>query len=160
MKKEFLTDFGLTDDEADKILAAVNDEVGKLSSQADELKKQLAEKEEALTAAGEKAAGYENEIGELKTMSAIKLALTGSALDVDLAASLIDRDKLKLGKDGSISGLDEQIKSLRESKGFLFKPEQTEGFVKVGAPSNETGEKKELGFRDAIEAAIAPGFNN
>lgn len=100
MKKEFLTDFGLTDDEADKILAAVNDEVGKLSSQADELKKQLAEKEEALTAAGEKAAGYENEIGELKTISAIKLALTGSALDVDLAASLIDRDKLKLGKDG------------------------------------------------------------
>ena len=36
----------------------------------------------------------------------------------------VDRKKLILGDDGKVTGLDEQIKSLKESKPFLFKQEE------------------------------------
>lgn len=159
MKKEFLTNFGLTDEEATAILNEIKSENEQLTTQVNELKQQLSDKEAEITATKESNAKYEADLSELKTTTAIKLALSGSAQDVDIAAGLIDRDKLKLAEDGSLTGLDEQIQALKESKGFLFKPEQQQGFVKVGAAQEETEDKKQLGFREAIEAAIAPGFN-
>ena len=64
---------------------------------------------------------YEKELKELKINNAIKLAINGDAQDADLVATLIDKEKLVVGNDGQIVGLDEQVKTLKESKSFLFK---------------------------------------
>lgn len=65
---------------------------------------------------------YENEMKELKTNTALKLAIANDVHDPDLLLGLLDKSKIELGEDGTIKGgLEEQIKTLKESKGFLFK---------------------------------------
>ena len=84
----------------------------------EELKKQI----EALQKDNKTAKEtYEKELKELKINNAIKLAINGDAQDADLVATLIDKEKLVVGNDGQIVGLDEQVKALKESKSFLFK---------------------------------------
>ncbi len=69
---------------------------------------------------------YQAELKDLKITNAIKLAIAESAQDVDLVTNLIDKSKLILGDDGKVTGLDEQVTGLKESKSFLFKaPEET-----------------------------------
>lgn len=64
---------------------------------------------------------HEAEKKELRLNNAIKLAIHGKVHDEDLAAGLIDKEKLVIGDDGKVVGLDEQVTSLQESKSFLFK---------------------------------------
>ena len=68
---------------------------------------------------------YQAELKDLKLTNAIKLAITDSAQDIDLVAGLIDKSKLILSEDGKVTGLDEQVTGLKESKSFLFKPTET-----------------------------------
>lgn len=68
---------------------------------------------------------YQAELKDLKLTNAIKLALTDSAQDTDLVAGLIDKSKLILSDDGKVTGLDEQITGLKDTKGFLFKSTET-----------------------------------
>lgn len=83
---------------------------------------------------------YETELKETKLNGAIKLALSGKAQDEDLVAGLFDKSKLILGDDGKITGLDEQLKSLQESKAFLFKQEETQpGFQTIGGAGGKGG---------------------
>lgn len=64
---------------------------------------------------------YEDQMKNLKLTTAIQLAIGDSAQDVGIVSGLFDRDKLILGEDGKVTGLDEQLKALKESKPFLFK---------------------------------------
>lgn len=48
-------------------------------------------------------------IKTLQLDSAIRLAIGGSAQDVDIVSRLIKRDALVLGEDGKVSGLKEQV---------------------------------------------------
>lgn len=68
---------------------------------------------------------YKAELKDLKLTNAIKLAITDSAQDIDLVTGLIDKSKLILSEDGKVTGLDEQITGLKESKSFLFKSEES-----------------------------------
>lgn len=101
---------------------------------------------------------YQADLKELKLSNAIKLAIAGKAQDADLVAGLFDKSKLILGDDGKITGLDDQLKGLQESKKFLFKEEQQQqqtGFNKVGVDGQQqqqTGQR--LGMKDAIAAQI------
>lgn len=106
---------------------------------------------------------YDLEVKELKINNAIKLAIADKAQDADLVASLFDKSKLILGDDGKITGLDEQLNSLKESKTFLFKPDtnnndnsQKPGF-RIGNPNpnppREPGQRMSL--KDAIQANIS-----
>lgn len=86
---------------------------------------------------------YQDKIKEMALSNAIKLAITGKVHDEDLAAGLFDKTKLILGNDGKVTGLDEQMKTLKETKAFLFKPEDITknqdpkpGF-KIGADGKE-----------------------
>lgn len=67
------------------------------------------------------AAEFEAKMKDLRMDAAIKMAVAQDAQDVGIVAGLIDKEKLVIGDDGKITGLDEQLKALRESKGFLFK---------------------------------------
>lgn len=85
------------------------------------LKQQIADLQ---TQNQQKETEYQEELKNLKLTNAIKMAIASSAQDSDLVAGLVDRKKLILGEDGKVTGLDEQVKALKESKPFLFKQEQ------------------------------------
>ena len=125
------------------------------SGDAESLKSQIAALQETNTKQAQEAA---TKLKEIQVNSAIKLALTGKVHDADIVAGLVAKDKLVVNDDGSIIGLDDQIKTLQESKKFLFVPEDTgnqgsAGF-KVGTPG--TGDTGAAG----IDAAIAAAFGN
>lgn len=94
------------------------EELKKGSGSSEELQKQITDLQAENKAAKEK---YEADMKELKLTTAIKLAIGDSAHDADLVSGLIDRSKLLLGDDGKVTGLEEQVKALKEGKAFLFK---------------------------------------
>lgn len=64
---------------------------------------------------------YEKDLKNERLSSALKLALTGKVHDTDLVTGLIDRNTIELSEDGKVTkGLDEQLKSLQESKSFYL----------------------------------------
>lgn len=104
---------------------------------------------------------YKQELAELKMMSAIKMAIAADAQDSDLVAGLVDRKKLILGDDGKVTGLDEQIKTLKESKPFLFKqeeklkPNNKRGFFPLGPKEKgEEGGETKMTMKEAIAAKL------
>lgn len=190
MQRKFLEDLGLAKEAIDKILDENSADIGKAKGEFDDLKKQLAASEDQIkdrdkqledlkktagdnaellkqiadlqvenTAAKEK---YEAEMKDLKLSTAIKLAVGESAQDADLVAGLFDRSKLILSDDGKITGLEEQMKTIKESKPFLFKTDTNQkpsGFKPLGAgqqnpkPGNDDSK---VSMKAAIEAKIAP----
>ena len=102
---------------------------------------------------------YQTQLKELQISNAIKLAIADKAQDAELVAGLFDKSKLILGDDGKITGLEDQLKNLQESKSFLFKQEQTKqetqpGF-KVGADGTSPNPpSQQISMKDAITARI------
>ncbi|MGJ0848646.1 phage scaffolding protein [Tissierella praeacuta] len=102
---------------------------------------------------------YEKELKDLQLSNAIKLAITGKVHDENIVSQLIDKEKVIISDDGKIVGLDEQINSLKESKAFLFKEDDTNnqqqqqtGFQKIG--------NYQPGNPQATEDEIAAAFGN
>lgn len=93
----------------------------KKAGSVDDLQQKLTEAQEANKKA---KAEYEASIANLKYDAAIEKSLA-NALHPDLMAIKIDKAKLKIKEDGTIEGLDEQIKELKTSYKDLFKPDKT-----------------------------------
>lgn len=126
----------------------------KSSGDVESLKAQITSLQETNTT---QATEYQTKMKDLQVSSAIKMALTGKVHDADLVAGLVAKDKLVVNDDGSIIGLDDQIKTLQESKKFLFKPEdtgneETPGF-KIGNPGNGSPNPNA-----ALDAAVNAAF--
>ena len=61
------------------------------------------------------------ELAAVKLNGAIEnRLLKEGAVNTKAVRALLDNDKIKLGEDGSLTGLDEQIKTLRESEKWAF----------------------------------------
>lgn len=122
---------------------------------AEGLKAEIERLQQENKAATEK---YEAELKDIQLANAIKLAVAGKVHDEDIVSQLIKKDELVLSEDGKVIGLDEQINSLKETKGFLFieekqdKQEEQPGFQKVGneQPNNH----------QTMDDAIAAAFGN
>ena len=86
---------------------------------------------------------YQAKIQNMAKETAIKLAVSNEAHDPDLIATLLDKTKIEVDENGAIkTGLDDQLKSLRESKAFLFaqkEPETKETTIKGATPVDGTG---------------------
>lgn len=167
MKRKFLEDFGLEKDAIDKIMAENGSDVNaakadyeatkqqlesanaqiqerdkqletlrKSSGDNETLQKQITDLQAENKAAKEK---YEADMKELKLTTAIKLAVGDSAHDADLVAGLFDRGKLVLNEDGTITGLEEQVKTIKKEKAFLFKEEKPGTVIKGGKPAEGAG---------------------
>lgn len=150
MKRKFLEDLGLEKETIDKIIDQNSQDIGaykkkaeefvdtirqlqedvktrdkqleelKKAGSVDDLKKQLEDAQEANKKAKEE---YDAKLADMKYDAAIEKALA-DALHPDLMAVKIDKSKLKL-KDDGIEGLEEQVKTLKETYKDMFKPAKT-----------------------------------
>jgi len=179
MKKEQLLELGLTEEQADKVLAAhkeelkgfipktrfdeVNDAKKDLEKQLEDRDKQLKDLQEKvkgneelekaikeLQEANKKAvADYEAKIKNITLDNAIKLALKEhKAKYEDLLLGKFDRDKLNIKEDGTIEGLEEQIKALKEGYKDLFEQPLS------GQTPNNTGDNPSGGELQQVAATI------
>lgn len=102
---------------------------------------------------------YQEKLKDMQLTNAIKLSIGAVAQDSDLVAGLIDKTKLILNDDGKVTGLDEQLKSLKETKAFLFKQEEkpsgNKGFFPLGPKGQEgTGSEGRMTMKEAIAAKL------
>jgi len=88
----------------------------------DEYKTKISE----LSASQKKAeAEYLATITGMKMDSAIERTLSkAKARDTGIVSKIIDRSKLKLNDDGTLTGLDEQLAAMKKGSAFLFEEEQ------------------------------------
>jgi hypothetical protein len=149
MKKDELKNLGLTDEQADAVIAGYKDFIPKSrfdevnearknaeslvaerdkqieglkvsAGSTDELKKQI-EKMQAENKALVEA--KDNEIKKIKINNAVNTALMGAgAKNVKAALALLNMENTELMEDGSVKGLNEQIEALKtdEDSKFLF----------------------------------------
>ncbi|MNO22863.1 Phage minor structural protein GP20 [compost metagenome] len=88
------------------------------------LKKQIETLQEANNTA---KTDYDAKVKDLQLSTALKLALAGDVHEnaLDMALGAIDKTMIELDDSGNVKGgLEDQVKSLRESKGFLFTEKQ------------------------------------
>lgn len=92
----------------------------KKAGSVEDLTTQLATAQEANKTA---KAEYDQKIKDMKYDAAIEKSLS-NAIHPDLVSGKVDRSKLKLNEDGTVTGLDEQVKSLKETYKDMFKPDK------------------------------------
>lgn len=148
MKREFLTELGLETEQVNKIMAehgktvnSLKDEADKATSAANELKNQLKDRDTQLEELSKQAKGNEDlqkQIQDLQdankqTAADYQAKLDQQAFDFSLekalsdakaknpkaVKALLDKEAIKLDGD-KLLGLEEQLKSLQESDGYLF----------------------------------------
>ena len=68
-----------------------------------------------------KMADKDSQIQKIKYDAKLEIALNGAnARNIKALRGLLDMDKITLGEDGNIAGLEEQLTTLRETDGYLF----------------------------------------
>lgn len=76
----------------------------------------------------------------MKVDNAVTMALTAAkAKNSKAARALLDLSNAKLGEDGKVVGLDEQIKKLQESDAYLFDAAPAPSGVKPGESKDKEG---------------------
>ena len=154
MKREFLKNMELTDEQIDAIMAengkdvnGLKEQVNSLTTEKDGLQSQLTERDtqlkdlkgkvkdsdeltteiEQLQKANKEAKEkYEADLtAQQKSFLVDKALASAGARNAKAVSSLLDLDSVEV-KDGQLTGLDDQLKALRESDGYMFKEDQQE----------------------------------
>lgn len=148
MTKEELKNLGLTDEQIEKVIEDYgknyvtksqfnekNEEAKQLKSEVTTLKSDFEkltetnEKNEELVKqiesmqkeSNKREKEYEKTLHTQRVNSALDLALvTAKAKNTKAVKALLDLDKAELNEDGTIKGLDEQLKAVAESDPYLF----------------------------------------
>lgn len=170
MKKEDLIAMGLTEEQAKKVMDSldgnfvtktrfneVNEEnktlkqsVADRDKQLEDLKKssgdnaELKKQIETLQQQNaEQQKAHEAELKQLKLDNAIDTALRAvGAKNVKAVKPFIDTTKIKLGEDGKLTGLDEQLKEVQKTEGYLFVEKQQKPQTFKGFQPGASGEVK------------------
>lgn len=170
MKKEDLIAMGLTEEQAKKVMDSldgnfvtkarfneVNEEnktlkqsVADRDKQLEDLKKssgdnaELKKQIETLQQQNaEQQKAHEAELKQLKLDNAIDTALTAAgAKNVKAVKPFIDTTTIKLGEDGKLTGLDEQLKEVQKTEGYLFAEKQQKQQTFKGFQPGASGEVK------------------
>lgn len=170
MKLEELTKLGIPEEAAKQVVAMNEAEV---SAEA----KKLTDKEAELTMATEKiteltetvkkfdgvdvdkmkseladwSKKYAEDTAALKLDNALSKVLAGcGAKDADIVGKLIDRSIVKLGEDGKLIGVTEQLERLKTDKAFLFGDDKS-------AEEKPTGMTVQLGSQHEKPAGNSGG---
>ncbi len=140
------------------------DKVDGLAAQVDNYEKDLAERDKQLGELGEKAkdneelaaeierlkgenestrTAYEEKLNEQMFEHKIETTLSGAKVkNTKAVRALLDLDMIKLDGD-KLKGLDEQLKTLKESDSYLFEEDKNPDspiFLKGGNPKGDSGE--------------------
>ena len=151
MKKEELIAKGLTEEQAKAVMDIYTEEMkgfipksrfDEVNTAKADLEKQVADRDKQLKVLKDEAKdsealqnkiteledankatkkSYEDKIRDMKLTSAIKDQLTDCKYP-ELVADKIDRTKLILAEDGTVSGLTDQLKTVKETYKELFTP--------------------------------------
>lgn len=186
MKKEDLIGWGLTEEQAKKVLNALDgDFVAKtrfdeVSEENKTLKQSVAERDKQLEtlkkASGDtetlkeqiaalqednrkKDEAHAAELHALKLNNAVELALTGAKAKNNLAAKALlggFLEKAELAEDGTVKGLAEEIKRLSDGKDTAFLFEKSAGGKFKGAKPAEKGDDDEGGMTLERLKALTP----
>lgn len=136
------TDYDAAKGQIDTLEKTVKDrdkqlkDIGKNVGDNEELKNQIIKLQNDNKTAAEK---YKAEIEQLKINSAVEMALTkAGAKTLKACKAMLDIDGIKLDKDGNITGLDEQIKTLTtgDDTKYLFDSNKFVG-AEIGGSENE-----------------------
>lgn len=162
MQRKMLEDLGLTKEQIDSIMAVNGEDIEKAKGDLKDVKEQLKAAQDTIKERDTQIEGlkkvdaeglqakitelqetnkqaqekYEADLKDFKLTSAIKSNLT-NAQDLDLVSNLIDKSKLILAEDGTVTGLAEQVKGLQESRPYLFKETQISGFKPNATNTNQ-----------------------
>ncbi len=182
MTKEELKALGLTDEQAEAIvndlgknfvaksqfnakleeLKAAKAEKETMGGELDKLRKANRDNEELSAqldaikkAAKEREAQYKADLDRIKLDSTVDMAVAAAkARNPKAVRALLDGAKLKLNEDGTVSRLEEQLKALKESDGYLFEETKIDGLQ----PGNPGGKEPEGGADMAKEIGDALGL--
>ena len=137
----------------------LEDTVKDRDKQLEELKKssgdnaELKEQIEVLQKENKNAEiAYEKEIKDLKIKNAVEVALSASgAKNLKAVKALLDLENAELAEDGTVKGLDDQIKKLAESKdsAFMFEAGKNKKFK--GFEPGESGDNSGNGDKKPEE---------
>lgn len=160
MKREFLKNLELSDEQVDAIMAEHGKDVegsksqlAELQTETESLKTQIADRDKDIKSLKKDAGDNEGlskqltdlqdkykadtdnltaQLSQTKLNGALNTALTGAKVRNPKAVEgLLDMDKVKLSDDGKLEGLDDQLSALKESDAYLF-DEGTKGGYKPG----------------------------
>ena len=176
MTKEKLMEWGLTEEQANKVMEGLNGsfvtksrfnevneenktlkaQVSERDGQIETLKKSAGDNTELqnqITALQEankqKDTDHAAELKNLKISNAVELALTGAKAKNNTAVKALLVDfigKAELAEDGTVKGLDDEVKKLVEGKDTAFLFEKSTGTKFKGAKSAEKGDGAEGGM--------------
>ena len=151
MKKEDLIALGLTEEQAKKVLDSVKEYVPKtqlaeVERERDGLKATVTERDTQLEtlkkSSGDNEAlqkqiadlqkanedqqkAHEAEIAQLRLDNAVEAAiLAAGGKNVKAVRALLDMSKLRLEKDGTVTGLSDQLKGVQKSDAYMFVEKQ------------------------------------
>jgi predicted RNase H-like nuclease (RuvC/YqgF family) len=148
MKRDFLKEFGLEKEAIDAIMKVNGEDIENAKSEAEELKteikglkEQLKDRDAQMDELKKSVGDSENlkkqieemqttnkanedahkaEIHQMKVDMAVERALKDAKNATAVKALLTGLDKAEIAEDGTIKGLDEQIKNLKKSDAYLF----------------------------------------
>lgn len=152
MKKEDLIAMGLTEDQAKKVMDSLDGEFvtkarfNEVNEENKTLKKSVSDRDKQLEdlkkSSGDNAAlqqqisdlqkanadqqkAHDAELAQLKLDNAVELGLSGAnARNSKAVRAMLDMSKIKMGEDGTLSGLSEQIEALKKSDSYMFDIQQ------------------------------------
>lgn len=121
------------------------DDLKAASGDNEELKKQI-ETMKQQNADQEKA--HKAELAQLRLDNAVDTALTAAGSKNNKAVkALLDLSKVKQGEDGTVTGLDDQLKAVQKSDAYLFNTKQQNnfrGFNPGASGDNKPGTKVDM----------------
>lgn len=126
-------------DEVNQRCQAAEAKVAELEKQVAsiaEKDKRIADLEKELT---DTKSGYELEKANAKKQTLIEAALKDKVVDMEVVAKLLDNEKITVDDKGALVGLDEQIKTLKEGKPYLWK--KADPKIKPGGGDPKPSEK-------------------
>lgn len=183
MKRKELEEMGLTPEQVNKVMEqngrdveAAKGELATITKERDDLKKDVETRDKQIEDLQKSAKGNEalqaqikqlqDENKQTKISAAVEKALTGAKAKnlTAVKALLKDLDKAELADDGTIKGLEDQIKGLKSADDtkFLFEEEakQKKPTIKGASPADPGDDKPKgitkeqfnrMGYKDRLK---------
>lgn len=173
MKRDQLKELGLSDEQIKSVMDLNGEDINKAKSgnaemvkENESLKSQLAERDKDIKGLRKNAKDNDelsqqlqdlqskykqdhenltNEVAKVKLNGAIDNALTHNQVrNTKAFKALLDMDSIKLNDQGQLTGLDDQIKSIRKSDPYLFNEGNKQNYQPNNGKPTQVDETQEM----------------